>query len=223
MAKEKRVIANTKSALIEAVLTHRFCFSKQTDAIAKIAFLKNHFITTPNLLPESPEDIVLWIKGYALDETQIEGGRTGNFARVTWKEAEKGKFTLTMQKLDISLDKHPQRKKMNHPDWGHYLLRSSQKGQLHYASLAEANNALQHMATTYPKACVLATNKLHVQVYKNKGKNQNALESMTLETEATPGGGFSITCKPNTYVRKQKIDAPKEVLGEFSARILKRP
>lgn len=222
MDKEKLVIANTKSALIEAVITHSFRFADLTDAVAKIAFLKTHFITTPHFVPDSPEDAVLWIKDYSLDAAEIEEGRTGNFAHVTWKQTPQGIFTLTAQKLDVPLEKHPQRKTPNHPDWGHYLLRNIRKGK-HYVTLDEANNALRHMAETYPKACVLATNKLHVKVYKSKGENKNALEPMTLEVITAPEGGFVITCTPNTYVKVQKTATPKEAQGDFSARILKRP
>lgn len=221
MNKERRVIANTRSPLIEAVVTQGFRFADLSGAVAKIAFLKQHFITTPGLLPESPEDAVLWIKDYALEEAEREEGRTGNFAHVTWRETGCGKLTLAAEKLDVPLERHPQRKNLNHPDWGHYLLRRCRKGT-RYDTLDAANDELRRMAETYPKACVLATNKLHVQVYRKKGEDESALEPMTLEIATAREGGFTITCAPNTYVPQRKTGGPKEEQGAFTAHILKR-
>lgn len=223
--------ATTRSPMIEAVIGEHFKLKDEPMAVARMETIRNEFITSKQQI-ENPEypSIVLWIKGYAVSDDEKKQGYIGNYAVITYKKTDDGKVTLYANKVDSELSYHPQKKRSQtrHPNWGHPILRSIQKGRI-YESIDDARGELEQLHEEYPETSIPLTNKLYLMIYSRKGKEKPKVTKFVLEIEIVgEGEGYRITFNENNYEAQRPVvkkeEGPKEPpKGYFTAMVdLKR-
>ena len=225
--KTKKTLANVKSPIIDAVIHQRYTFSKKDDALKKIEYISGRFVQST--LAESVAEgcTVLWIRDYQLSESEVSSGCIGNYAVLYPDKTPDGKYTVAARKLEIEPAKHPQRKrtKSKHPDWGYWVLRRIKKNW-RYGSIDEAYNDLMQLAEDFPEVSIPGQNKLYTIVYRKTEDESLPLFRIVLEVEALPEGGFTISCKENTFKRDKQQErkeedekAEPEQMGRFTSMV----
>lgn len=202
-SKKKKVLANVKSPIIDAVLNGRYSFTTPEAAQEKLAHLEERFVRSSlaDSVDES-EATVLWIRGYDVTDEESKQGCIGNYAVIKAELTPDEKYTIQARKLPIEAAKHPQRKrrKGKHPDWGYWVLRRVKKGW-HYASIDEAYEDLMKLVEDFPEVSIPAQNKVFTIIYRKTHDGSLPLFRVILEVESLPEGGFTITCRENTFKR----------------------
>ncbi len=207
--KKKKVLANIKSPLIEAVIHQRFAFSTKEDAIDKVMQIGERFVRSSLSESVDANATVIWIRGFEVTADEAKQGCIGNYAVIQVDETPDGKYTVGARKLEIEPAKHPQRKrrKGKHPDWGYWVLRRVQKSW-RYGSIDEAYSDLMKLAEDFPEVTIPSQNKIYTIIYRKTFDGSLPLFRVILEVEALPEGGFTITCRENTY--KRDANKPKD-------------
>lgn len=224
--KVKKVLANVKSPVINAVLNRRYVFSSKEHAEAKIDFIQSRFVRSSyGQEDESNPRTIIWVRGYDVTEDEAKSGCIGNYAILYVDETMDGKYTVAAQKVIADAARHPQRKrkKSKHPDWGYWVLRRIKKNW-RYDSIDEAYSDLMTLAEDFPEVSIPAQNKLYTIIYRKMPDDSLPLFRVVLEVEALKEGGFTITCKENTFKRKEtkakKVEEePKEQMGRFTSMV----
>jgi hypothetical protein len=227
--KHKKILANAKSPIIDAVIHQRYVFATKKDALNKIVTIEERFVKSTLAESVDPECTVIWIRDYQLTQDEIKAGCIGNYALLYADKMPDGKFTVAARKLTIEPSRHPQRKrtKSKHPDWGYWVLRRVKKNW-RYGSIDEAYNDLMQLAEDFPEVSIPGQNKLYTIVYRKTTDNSLPLFRIVLEVEALPEGGFTIACSENTFKRERKPErdasqeqaaTPPEQMGRFTSMV----
>src|SRR5579871_5730716 len=104
-------LATLRHPSIEAVADGLFRFAGEQQAIERMEAIRSRFIAAREQEEEVwPPTLIFWIRGYAITKEEEEKGYQGNFARMRC-EMRGDKYTLVLDKLDIPLAKHPQKKR----------------------------------------------------------------------------------------------------------------
>ncbi len=224
--KPKKMLANAKSPIIDAVIHQRYAFATKQDAVKKIQSISEKFVKSTLAESVAADCVVLWIRDYQLTAEEIKVGCIGNYALLYPDKTPDGKFTVSARKLTIEVGRHPQRKrqKSKHPDWGYWVLRRVKKNW-RYGSIDEAYADLMQLAEDFPEVSIPGQNKLYTIVYRKTDDDSLPLFRIVLEVEALPEGGFTITCKENTFKRENKPgkeqtgagEQPAEPMGKFAS------
>lgn len=212
----KKAHAGTYSPVMEAVLGGLFHFNDIRDAKARLTYIRDTFLI-PKEQPENTDSVIVWIRDYALTEEEKNDGFKGNFAEISI--VKKGEhYTMQAVKLPLPLGKHPQKKRkaMSCPDWGHPVIRASQKGHV-YHTLEEVQEHLAKMHADFPKVSIPGNNRLFIMIYRkpHDGVGQ-AVKKYILLIKAAPEGGFHIEVQENTKPEKPK---DKAKIGKFTSRV----
>jgi hypothetical protein len=144
------------------------------------------------------ECVRLWIRGYALTEEDIQAGFRGHFALVRIVRLDSEHYTLVAEKLDMPLQKHPQKQRppRKHPDWGHPILRAIRKGKV-YETGEKARAELQRLAEEFPTISIRPNpDKLCIVVYTKR--RTPPIEKIILRVVPTAGGEFTLDISENT-------------------------
>jgi hypothetical protein len=229
--KKKKTLANIKSPVIDAVIHGRYSFSTQATAQEKLDQLEERFVRSSlaDSVDES-EATVLWIRGYDLTDEEKKQGCVGNYAVIKVEETPDGKFAIQARKLPIEVARHPQRKRQKgkHPDWGYWVLRRVKKGW-RYNSIEEAYSDLMKLVEDFPEVSIPAQNQIYTIIYRKMPDDSLPLFRVILEVEPLPEGGFTITCRENTFKRDQKPkkqEAPspqgdeQQQVGRFTSMVM---
>ncbi len=219
-AAPRRTYADIRLPMVMAVVDGFYRFRKKEQAEARLAWLRERFVLSRKYAT-SPEDTVLWVRGWCLMEDEEEKGYRGHFARVTVQSLPKGKWTLAGEKVDAPLADHPQKERPpgRHPDWGYPALRTIKKGGP-FASLEEAQALLDDLQETFPDASVPGRNRLYLMVYsKQYAQDGKApVKKYIFDIEACKeGSGFLITVKDNERAPAPRSQAQKATEAEAKA------
>lgn len=213
----KKKIATLKHPTLQAIVDEKFRFEDKESALNRLESVKRHFILSKDQpeenLPDGPY-VRLWIKGYSINKKQKVHGALGNFALIGVRKVQK-RWTLYAIKEDVEIKKHPQRKrpKLQHPDWGHPILRTvtKDKDDKHtiYNTIEAADAAFQKLHAQYPNTSIPSRAKLFIMIYtKPESETENPVKKWVLEIKAAEEGGFYIDAYLNTYERKEKKPKP---------------
>src|SRR5665213_3449315 len=126
MTTARKRAASVRHPTMEAIVHGLFRFDEEWQAIKRMEAVKARFIVAKYQEADVwPPTLKLWIRAYELSDEEIAQGYHGHFALMRCVKLEDGKFTLTLTKLDVPLERHPQKKRppQAHPDWQHPILR----------------------------------------------------------------------------------------------------
>ncbi len=219
--KPRKRYATVKNPTIEAVAGELFRFTTREQALERLETIRSHFVLSKNQSENNPESLLLWVRGYALTDKEKKDGYSGNYAMVTVKDADKGKLTLGMSKVEAELKYHPQRKrpKHRHPNWGHPILRSVKKKKI-YSTLQHVEAEFQQLHEEYPEVSIPSQNKLYIMIYgKAPEGGGSPVQKYILEIKTADDGGYYIEAEENTYQPNSALPGQdkKEAGGEEEA------
>ncbi len=190
VAKRKpRPLATADNPVIQAILGERFRFPTKEQAIARLSSVRSQFPTIEDVKAfqeeghdtnaihmdlNITETVTIWIRNYNVSLEEEKQDFIGNYAQITIKKLEDltGYYTLTVQKLEMPIEDHPQKRmrKQAHPNWGHYIIRGT-NGKKIYQSQEEARNDLAKLHFEFPDTSIPATeDKVHLIVYDRAAK-----------------------------------------------------
>ena len=228
----KKDYANHKSHAINAALMGYYRFANLEQAKLQLHILHDqYFISHHALHPDTPECLVLWVRGYALAEDDKKQGLLGHFVKVSCHQENKNQWGFKIEKI-VDNAPHPQKRRipMQHPNWGHPILRNIEKKHV-YATLEAAQAELISLQQEYPHVAVPGKHCLFIAIYgRVEDKKAKRVKRYVIEIEAHPEGGYAIIAKE----KKQKAKTVKSVpstppktpgdpVGFFTAKIaLKR-
>ena len=216
MDTKERKYATIGNPTINAVIKQLYRFDNQEQAEARLAVLRQNFVISK---PNKDNDFIVWLRGYELSDEDIEKGFIGHFAKFVCMKSDDNKYTIGANKLDISLDKHPQKKRptRRHPDWGNKVLRDIKKRKI-YFTLEEALEELQKLQIEYPEVSIPTDNGLLIMVYeKPQNLGDKPIHKYKFMIKPTQEGAFYITYKSNEKVKVAipKKEAEKTESGEI--------
>lgn len=206
MSDKKRKYATAVHPSIEAVLGGLYRYKTREQAVERIKALAGHFVLSKEK-PEDPDSLLMWIKGFAVNEKDEKEGYTGHFALITIRETEEGKFSISATRVDKPLDIHPQKKRvlMRHPNWGHPILRASKRGRV-YETMEEAQEELLRLHEEFPEVSIPGMGKLFIIVYGKKEGSKKPIHKVAIEIQSDKAGkGFLLVSRDN-----EKDDQKKE-------------
>ena len=228
---KQKKLASMKSPIIDAIVNGRYVFKTKKAAEKKIRYIEERFVKSTYAPEEHKGRTIMWIRGYDLTKAEKKAGCIGNYALIYSEKTDDDKWTLKAQKLETDPGRHPQRKreKAKHPDWGYWVLRRIKKNW-RYETIEEAYADLMTLAEDFPEVSIPAQNKLYTIIYRKADTEDGfPLFKVILEVENLPEGGFTITCKENTFTRdkpketKQSEETTSKPQGKFTSMVeLKR-
>lgn len=198
--------ANVANPHVNALVTGRFRFEHESQALKKMEYLGSQFTQARNRgeeMEDAPDDkhcMVLWIRDFAVTPEEEEEGYLGNYAFITPEELDNGLYTLSCVKLDTELKFHPRRKrkKARLPNWGHPILRSAQK-QKRYPTIESIQAELDQMQLEYPDTTIPSANRLFLMIFDRKADPKNPAQKYILEILPHKEGGYYLSCHPNEH------------------------
>lgn len=209
--------ANIRNPVIAAVVQELFRFSNEKQAQDKIEAIRNNFaISNKTPKAERANTLILWIKGFAITTDEEDKGYTGNYAAISAKKIDGGKYTLHAQKIESELKFHPEKKrvKKRHPDWGNPILRGIRKKKI-YKTAEEAFAELSLLHEEYPEISIPGKNRLLIMIYE-KREGEPPVKKYKLEVMAEESGGYCINFQENTKTQKFGDKTPD---GYFAAMV----
>lgn len=206
----ERSYATIKHPTIEALVHGLYKYVNRKDAVARLENIRANFVMSKDTEGNTPEhpSALFWIKGYGLTDAELEQGFTGQFCRMEIATNAKGQFTLSATKVEIPLNKHPQKKRPSakHPNWGHPVMRSIKKGKV-YATLEAASNELELLHLEFPEVSIPGVNKLYLIIYEKREGVKQPTRKIALELVAKDAG-FTIAWKDNEKTDKPRAASP---------------
>ncbi len=226
--------ANVANPHVNALISKRFRFEHEGQAIDKLEFFKESFTTSrqdeDENQPEKP-CLVMWVKDYDVTEEEEEQGFLGNYLFITPKQMPTGIYTLDAVKLNTELKFHPRRKRKKErlPNWGHPILRAVKKQKV-YPALEDILMELDQLHMEYPETTIPGDNKLLLMIFDRQADPKNPAQKYVLKIVPHKEGGFTFEYKLNDYTGRmgpradaKKDNADKEPSGYFASMVsLKR-
>jgi len=223
MDTKERKYATIGNPTINAVIKQLYRFDSPEQAEARLVILKQNFVTSK---VNKDNDFIVWLRGYEVSDEEVEKGFLGHFAQFICIKTEDNKYTIGAKKLDVPLDRHPQKKRptRRHPDWGHQVLRDIKKRKI-YFTLEDALEELQKLQIEYPEVSIPTDNGLLIMIYeKPQTEGDRPIHKYKFMIKPTQEGAFYITYKSN---EKVKVAIPKreeeQVEGEEASAKPKAP
>lgn len=206
----ERTYATIKHPTVEALVHGLYKYVDRQQAIARLEGIRSNFVMSKDSQATDAQNpsALFWIKGYGLNEAELTAGFTGHFCRMEIATNAKGQFTLSATKVEVPLEKHPQKKRVaaKHPNWGHPVMRSIKKGKV-YPTLDAAANELELLHLEYPQVSIPGVNKLYLIIYEKREGIKQPTRKIALELTARDAG-FIIVCKDNE--KTSKVPASKQ-------------
>lgn len=202
----KKFMAALDDPTIEAIVEGLFRLENEQQAVALLQRLSQQFVICREQEPVSAggcPTLKLWIRNFGLNDEEKSKGFRGNYAiiRIFWAD---GRVSLSAEKIPTELKLHPQkeRPKQRHPNWGHPVLRASQKKK-NYPTVEEARADLLKLHEEFPETSIPGRDKLHLMVYSRK--SNPPIQKITLLLEPQADGTFLIGCKDQ---QKKPVNIP---------------
>jgi hypothetical protein len=231
--------ANHKSHAIHAALMGYYRFSSLEQARLQLQILRDsYFISRHALHPDTPESTHVWVRGWGLSDDDKKQGLLGHFAKLTCHMESKGKWVFAVEKI-VDDAPHPQRRRvpMQHPNWGHPVLRNVEKKRL-YLTIEDALADMALLQQEYPHVSVPGNHCLFIAVYgRADDKKTRRVKRYVLEIEPVREGGYHLIAKEKKPKPKTKAlpgsakpkaapapaATPTEPMGFFASKVaLKR-
>lgn len=232
MAQQKqKKMATVRNPSVEAVVKQLLRLPSEEAALKKMQSLRRHFVISKHDIEESKTPhFMMWIKGFEVSKSELKKGYLGHFAVISPKKLPDGRYMLTATKVELELDKHPQRKyqpkKQRHPNWGHPLLRKIKKG-MSGLSLEEAVAMLMKLHEEYPEVSIPGELKLYIMIYsKPLEAGERPIKKYVFEIKRDENELCSIEWQENTHNKtaamdkEKKPELDKEILGKFTAKAI---
>ena len=234
MAKE---YANHKSHIMHAALMGYYRFANEEQAKLQLQIIRDaYFISRYPAHTDTPVSTVVWVRGYGVSDEDKKQGWLGHFVRITCHMESKGKWGFALEKV-VDDAPHPQKRRvaMQHPNWGHPILRNIDKKHV-YASIDDALAEMALLQQEYPHVSVPGNHCLFIAVYgRVEDKKGKRVKRYVLEIEPLPDGGYLLMAKekkhkpkPAKTVKKAlppkpPSESPSEPMGFFASKVtLKR-
>ncbi|GEM_PF-2362808 len=199
---KQRRYATINHPTIEALVNERWFFKTEEKAKERIRILRQHFVFSRGFDDTSPDDNILWIKGFALTDADKEDGYWGHFANIVIRTKKSG-FSLAPIKLDRHLKSHPQkaRHKSKHANWGHPLLRRIKKGgdAATHETLGEAQFWLDSFHEEFPETTIPGEGRLFAHIFVREGGDIGGghIQKIVLKIQDDVSGRYRLYWHPN--------------------------
>ncbi|MDX2095837.1 MAG: hypothetical protein SFW64_07880 [Alphaproteobacteria bacterium] len=225
IAAPPRTYATLRHPTIEALVGGHYRYRELSAARARFDSITAHFICSKDL-PEPPAEIaaaLLWIKGFAVGESEAQAGYTGHFARMDIIRRPDGLFTLTARKLERPLATHPQRKRAagKHPNMGHPVMRAIKKRKI-YASIEAAQAELDLLHLDFPEVSIPGAGRLYIILYEKRAGSTRPTHKIAIEIEPHPQGGYLLAMRDNEKPAPASASPSAPPPGAFTAKVLLR-
>ncbi len=213
--------ANVANPHVHALITGRYRFEDEAQAIKKMQYFEKHFTVSnkekDDNMPEGKACMKLWIKDYHLTDEDMDEGYMGHFAFVTPQMLPTGIYTLNATKIDIELKYHPRRRRRKErlPNWGHPILRNVKKEKI-YATLEEVMQEFDQLLMEYPDTTIPGDNKLLLMIFDRQSNPKQPAQKYIMKVKPHKEGGFVLQCKLNEYVGRMgpRADAKQDNADE---------
>ncbi len=220
----RKRVAHATHPLIEAAISGLYRFDDIELAYNRLNEIKQQFILSKHQ-PADDESrgptLRLWIRGFGLEKGDKEQGFLGHYALLSIGHTPQGRYNLQAEKELAPLAQHPQkeRPKRSHPDWGHPILRSIKKAKT-YATMEDADAALQKLHAEYPATTIPGQAKLHCIIYERANRESGPpAVKYTFIVKPTADGAFIIEAQKNTRNIKPATGKGEAPQGYFTAMV----
>ena len=193
--KEKRIMRHD-NPIVLACTAELFRFQNTDQVTTRIRNIKRSFMCADS---SEADSVILWVHGFQVTETEDKKGFVGNFACISSKTLSDGTLTLSIYKMPVALNDHPQKKrpKQPHPNNAHPIMRRINKERL-YQTQDEAALDLQRLHSDFPDVSIPASeDKLYIIIYDKSSDKKNPVRKVVLKIIELPEGGFKIIMKDN--------------------------
>ncbi len=225
---KKKNYAFAEHETIQAALYSLFRFQTLGQAQLITNRLAAEFLLAPKQSdPLDKRSFALWVRDLELTPEQKKQGYVGNFGKITIHKLPKGKWTLTLSKLDVPLKHHPHRKRVKqpHPNMGHAVLRAAIRNKI-WPTMQEAADQLVKLHEEFPEISIPGINKLKILAYIKDNKGLSPVQKLELAVikHSESEYGLTLTNLTEHHLKKRSLqptpskpfehlDAPGPVLS----------
>lgn len=211
----QRLYATLQNPNVYAAVKSLYSFDNEKQATSKLRQLKKSFVTSKQG-DQAEHPVIIWIRGYEINEGELAMGYKGNFASLSVAKCKDDRFTINAVKIEADISYHPERRriKQRHPDWGQPILRDIKK-KLEHNTIEKASNELRRLHKEYPEISIPFDNGLYIMVYEKIEGINSPVQKYKMWVKPLPNGMYLIEYKrqkpKNIFSQK-----PKESKGYFS-------
>ncbi|HEU0100274.1 MAG TPA: hypothetical protein VFQ67_16065 [Allosphingosinicella sp.] len=214
-----RKYATVRHPSINALVEGLYLYRNEQDALDRLNVLRNQFVMSRDTAACSDHELIMWIKGFKVDDSQHGKGYYGNYAHISVSRTSEGLFTLSAEKIDRPLSQHPQKRRLesDHPNWGHPFLRRIKRDKADnlYETLEDAQRKLSEFALEFPKVTIPNPGRLYCIVFAKTDEAGNLIKNRTqrivIDAVQRPDGKYKLVYWHNEKpVARQADDAARE-------------
>ncbi len=190
----KKQYAFAEHETVQAMLHTLFRFQTLEQAQMITNKFAQEFTLAPKLSdPLDKKSFVMWVRGLEVTDDQKKLGFLGNFGKISMHQIKGGKWTMTLKKIDVPLNKHPLRKAIprRHPNMGHPVIRSATRGKT-WPTMLEANAQLVKLHEEFPEISVPGLGKLKILTYVKAEKGESPVQRIELQVTKKDEGVYFI-------------------------------
>lgn len=216
--------ATVRHPSIEAVVEGLYQFADHNKAQERLKQIRRDFVTKKQE-EGSGQEMLLWIRGFAMHEGDTQAGYRGHYAKLSVVKGKENLWTLQAERVDVPLHQHPQRErpKHNHPDWNHPILRSVKSGRI-YDSYEQVAGELETLHVEFPDVTIPGKDRLHLIIYEGH-KAEQFTRKYTLVLIPKEQGQFMIVAEakspppPRRKLKQARAEGEPEAVGKFTAKV----
>lgn len=210
---EKKYYAYFEHETVQAMLHSLFRFQNPMQAQLVSNRFADEVILSPKMSdPKDRKAIVLWVRDLDVTEEQRKLGYLGNFAKISLVKLPNGKWTLSMLRIDVPLNKHPLYVKVarRYPNSGHPVMRAASRSKT-WPSMQEAFAQLMKLHEEYPEVSVPGVNTLKIMTYKRaEEKGVSPVQRLVLKVIKRDEGKYGIDIQVAGAERERSLVQPSE-------------
>lgn len=212
--KDEKYYAYFEHETVQAMLHSLFRFQSAMQAQLVSNRFADEVILAPKMSdPKDRKAIFLWVRDLDVTDEQRKQGYCGNFAKISLVKLPNGKWTLTMIRVDIPLNKHPifVRVSRRYPNSGHPVIRAADRGKS-FESMMAANDALMKLHEEYPEVSIPGVNRLKIMSYRKAPKGESPIQRLELNVVKRGEDDYIITLKDtrNDPTRRHSVVPPSQ-------------
>lgn len=204
---EKKYYAYFEHETVQAMLHSLFRFQTPMQAQLVSNRFADEVILSPKMSdPKDRKAIVLWVRDLDVTNEQRKLGYLGNFAKISLVKLPNGKWTLSMIRIDVPLNKHPLYVKVarRYPNSGHPILRAADRKKT-WKTMQEAFAQLMALHEEYPEVSVPGVNTLKIMTYKRAEKGTSPIQRLELKVIKRDEGAYGIDVKVANSERRSLV------------------
>lgn len=208
---DEKYYAYFEHETVQAMLHSLFRFQSPMQAQLVSNRFADEVILSPKMSdPKDRKAIILWVRDLDVTDEQRKLGYLGNYGKISLLKLPNGKWTLSMVRIDVPLNKHPLYVKVarRYPNSGHPVIRNAMRGKT-WPSMQAANEQLMKLHEEYPEVSIPGVNKLKIMTYKKADKGTSPVQRLELVVIKKDEGVYGIDVKNVTP--KPKVALPGAV------------